>query len=158
MDINVKMESGRFNYRVAAIIERDKKFLMCNEPEDNFFFLPGGRVKLGETAQAALLRELYEELDIAHADISGMPFFVENFFDFAGETYHEIGLFFKIDGKGLALPADGATADGRLFIWRDAIEISQIDLRPKFLKTELGNMPLVTRHIINKSDNLRRNS
>ena len=53
---------------VAAVIERGSKILVCQRRKDDTFGLqwefPGGKVEPGETLEAALVRELREELDV----------------------------------------------------------------------------------------------
>jgi mutator protein MutT len=53
---------------VAAIIEQDGRFLICQRRKEAAFALqwefPGGKVKSDETPQAALSRELQEELGV----------------------------------------------------------------------------------------------
>lgn len=53
---------------VAAIIERNGKLLLCQRRRDAAFPLkwefPGGKVHAGETREAALTRELREELAV----------------------------------------------------------------------------------------------
>ena len=58
MDISFKTEDGRFNYRVCAIIIHDGKILAMKNERTPYYFLPGGRVGLHETAEVAVLREL----------------------------------------------------------------------------------------------------
>lgn len=57
---------------VAAVIEQNSRILVCQRRRDKPFPLkwefPGGKVEPGESLEAALERELAEELD-AHADI-----------------------------------------------------------------------------------------
>ena len=54
---------------VAALIERDGRLLICQRRVDALFPLkwefPGGKVKIGETPEKALARELCEELGVA---------------------------------------------------------------------------------------------
>ncbi|MGH9793652.1 MAG: (deoxy)nucleoside triphosphate pyrophosphohydrolase [Candidatus Acidiferrales bacterium] len=54
---------------VAALIEREGRLLICQRRRDAAFPLqwefPGGKVHAGETPQAALARELQEELGVS---------------------------------------------------------------------------------------------
>ncbi len=50
--------------RVAAIILSDKKILLVRDGKTQKFFPPGGGIEEGETHQAALSRELAEELSL----------------------------------------------------------------------------------------------
>jgi 8-oxo-dGTP diphosphatase len=53
---------------VAAVIERNRKLLICQRRADvalpSKWEFPGGKVQPGETPEAALERELREELDV----------------------------------------------------------------------------------------------
>lgn len=64
MDIVLRTENGRFNYRVCGIMIYENKILAMHDENAPYFYLPGGRVELHETAEAAVLRELKEELEI----------------------------------------------------------------------------------------------
>ena len=64
-DISYVLGSEKFNYRVCAVIVHEGRVLAMRDERSPYFYLPGGRVRLGETAEAALLRELREELYIA---------------------------------------------------------------------------------------------
>lgn len=52
----------------AALIDRDGRILLAQRPNDKelagLWEFPGGKVEPGETPEAALIRELYEELGI----------------------------------------------------------------------------------------------
>ena len=71
MDITFHTGEGRFNYRVCAIFLHQNKVLAMRDERSPYYYLPGGRVALGETAQDALQRELQEELDISARDECG---------------------------------------------------------------------------------------
>lgn len=47
MDISFKTGNEKFNYRVCAIIVHDEKILAMHDERSPYFYLPGGRVKLG---------------------------------------------------------------------------------------------------------------
>jgi 8-oxo-dGTP diphosphatase len=56
---------------VAGVLERDGRIFICQRREDQAHALkwefPGGKVEAGESPEAALVRELNEELGIAAA-------------------------------------------------------------------------------------------
>lgn len=64
MDISFKCENQKFNYRVCAIIVSENKILAMHDERSPYFYLPGGRVALGETAEQAVVREIREELSV----------------------------------------------------------------------------------------------
>jgi len=61
----------------AALIKQNGKFLLClRKPEDHYGDLwefPGGQIEKAETAQAAIVREMKEELgvDVRAVDLAG---------------------------------------------------------------------------------------
>lgn len=64
MDISFKAGNEKFNYRVCAVILHGGKILAMHDERSPYFYLPGGRVSLGETAENAVIREIEEELNI----------------------------------------------------------------------------------------------
>lgn len=64
MDISFEAGEEKFNYRVGAVILNDGKLLAMRDEDAPYYYLPGGRVKLGETAEQAVIREVYEELHV----------------------------------------------------------------------------------------------
>ena len=50
-DITFKIENNKFNYRVCAIIINDNKILALKDERSPYYYLPGGRVQIGETAK-----------------------------------------------------------------------------------------------------------
>ena len=98
MDISFKTEYGKFNFRVCALIISDGKILAMRDEHAPYYYLPGGRVEMGETAENALLRELKEELEI-NAKIIRPVYLNQAFFKEAVQNinYHEICLYYLMD-------------------------------------------------------------
>ena len=73
-DICVMLDWYKFNYRVAAIIKKDGKILLHKIKKDNFYAIPGGRVKVGESSIKTLKREFIEKIgkDINVKEIKNM--------------------------------------------------------------------------------------
>ena len=61
MDISYNCENQKFNYRVCAMIIAENKILAMHDERSPYFYLPGGRVKMGETAEQAVVREVQED-------------------------------------------------------------------------------------------------
>jgi ADP-ribose pyrophosphatase YjhB (NUDIX family) len=131
----------RFQVRAAAIIREQGYVLLHRAEGDDFWALPGGRVDLGEEAAQTVVRELHEELGVI-ASCGSLKYVVENFFQYDGARYHEIGYYFVA-----SLPQQHALGDkershagheGNLaleFRWFDERELHHLDVRPSFLKS-----------------------
>ena len=151
----------RFNYRITGVAICDGKVLLQKPAEEGFWFLPGGRAELRETAEETLRREMREEL---HTDITveRLLWVVENFFQHGGRTFHELGLYFL-----MSFPKDSPVLDtGQTFIVQEAVQeagyefifqwhpldsLKGIPLHPSFLQTALQKLPDGTEHIVQKS-------
>ena len=149
MDISVKFGDLRFNYRVCAVIINDNKLLCMKDKRSEYFYLPGGRVKIGESAQDAVLRELKEELNLQNAKISRPLFLNQSFFteDVSKEQYHELCVYFLIDVSSTDLTLRGETFDGKeaekgqVFYWLTFDEVKNSYLYPLFIKENIDNLP-----------------
>ena len=64
MDCTFKTPEGKFNLRVGAVITDGKRVLVSKDGSHSFYWVTGGRVKLGETTEEAILREIREELGV----------------------------------------------------------------------------------------------
>lgn len=69
MDITFDTGEGRFNYRVCAILLDGDRVLAMHDERSPYYYLPGGRVRMGERAEDAVLREVQEELGVSHTDL-----------------------------------------------------------------------------------------
>ena len=61
--MTVKTDEGVINVRVGAIIIKDEKVLMVKSRE-NWYYSVGGRIQFGETAETAIVREVFEETGV----------------------------------------------------------------------------------------------
>ena len=147
-DISWSGPAGTFNLRVAAVITRGDQVLLCTVDSLDYWFLPGGRVRLGEPSDVALAREMAEEL--GH-DLPGakLALVVENIFD-KQSLQHEIGLYYKIAWPGTLDPADlyGGSESGHTFRWAPVRELGDLDFRPAGLAAILPDLGDTLRHVV----------
>ena len=148
MDISYKTESGKFNYRVCAMIISDGKILAMHDERSPYFYLPGGRVKMGETAEDAVIREVREELGII-AKIARPLWLNQAFFteDVDHLRYHELCIYFLMDISETNLLERGnefTVNEGKkthIFEWLDFDQLKEEYFYPLFLKKEIFNLP-----------------
>ena len=148
MDISFVLENEKFNYRVCAIIISDNKILAMHDERSPYYYLPGGRVQMGETAEHAVIREVEEELNISPKIIRPLwlnqSFFTE---DVDKLNYHEICIYFLMDisetdllekGERFTLQEGCHIHD---FEWLSFERLSDEYFYPIFLKTGIFNLP-----------------
>ena len=148
MDISYKTESGKFNYRVCAVIISDGKILAMHDERSPYFYLPGGRIKMGETAEDAVIREVREELGII-AKIARPLWLNQAFFteDVDHLRYHELCIYFLMDISETDLLERGnefTVNEGKkthIFEWLDFDQLKEEYFYPLFLKKEIFNLP-----------------
>ena len=132
---------------MAAIIRRGEEVLLCTVDGLDYWFLPGGRVRLGEASDAALARELAEVL--GHELRAGdLAFALENIFDGNG-IQHEIGLYYHVAWPATLAPDDlrrGTRSDR--FRWMAVRTLSSIQFEPAGLIHSLQNGPGTLEHVI----------
>ena len=148
MDISYVLENEKFNYRVCAIIISDGKILAMHDERSPYYYLPGGRVQMGETAEHAVIREVEEELNISPEIIRPLwlnqSFFTE---DVDKLNYHEICIYFLMDISETELLEKGerfTLQEGRhihYFEWLSFERLSEEYFYPIFLKTGIFNFP-----------------
>ena len=148
MDLTFKTQEGIFNYRVCAIILHDGALLTTKNKNTPYFFLPGGRVKLHETADAAIEREVFEELGV-HGKIVRPLWLNQGFFteDVTGQRFHELCLYYLVDISDTTLLSQGRcftrTEDDRqyLYQWLPLSGLKDEYLYPLFIKEKIHELP-----------------
>lgn len=148
MDISFKFGDEKFNYRVCAMMIADGKILAMLDEGSPYYYLPGGRVEIGETAENAVIREVQEELGItpgiARPLWLNQAFFTE---DVDHLHYHELCIYFLMDITDTDLLARGekfTTNEGRrihTFEWLDFDRLKNEYFYPLFLKKDIYHLP-----------------
>ena len=148
MDISFKTDEGRFNYRVCAIIIDNGKILTMHDDHSPFRYLPGGRVRMGESAEEALIREIREELTVTPEIIRPLwlnqAFFTE---EVHNERFHELCVYFLTD-----ISKTDLLSKGERFTLREGERVNEFEwlkferlkdeyFYPIFLKEAIFDLP-----------------
>lgn len=154
-DMCVPCDEGILNIRVGAIIKKDNKILMVGNEKSNYLYSVGGRIKFGETAEDAIIREIYEETGLK-LEIDRLGFIHENYF--YGDSSHnlnkliyEISFFFYMKvPNNFELKANSFTEGNSKEYLKWVSLDDDILMYPTFFKTELKNPTNSVKHFVTK--------
>ena len=160
IDMTVPCGEGFVNLRVGAIIQKDGKFLMVGNRRVDYLYSVGGRIQFGETAEEAVVREVFEETGVKLA-IDRLGFVHEVYFHGdlpgvnLGKLIYEISFCFYMDVPPDFEPMRGTFVDdvgGEYLTW-----VAPDDARtfyPAFFREELKHPGRAVKHIV--TDERRR--
>lgn len=153
-DCGFTKENNWFRYRAGAIIvENDCVLFAGNELEDYYYSIGGG-VHMGETAEDAVKREVFEETgvfyEIDHLAIIHENFFNQNSGTLAGLECHEISLYFLMKPRGTQVLQSNSTTYGvkETMYWLPIKDLDQYKAFPSFMKDYLSKSHTGIEHII----------
>lgn len=145
-------ELRKFRYRAAGIIIEDGCVLMVTNDSADYYYSIGGAVHMGETAEEAVLREVFEEAKVV-CEIDRLLFINENFFFENGIENHEISFYYLIKpvDRSLIYKSSNSCGFDEYLCWIPISDLPDITAFPSFFKTELINLPENPVYIITDS-------
>ena len=152
-DMCVPCGDGVINIRVGAVILKDGRFLMVRNDTSDYFYSVGGRIKFGETAKDAVVREVMEETGI-EMEIDHLGFIEENYYiadvpSKLGKVIYEIGYYFY-----MKVPEDfgpvckSITEDGQTEYLEWVSPDEPRTIFPSFFRTELDVNDRSVKHLL----------
>jgi len=135
-DITIDYDNCVINIRVGAIIKKNNFVLLCRTINDNFWFLPGGRVKTMESSKSAIIRELNEEIGEKYK-FEDYYIFSENFFIHKDRKFHEYCTYFNVSWNN---NIENSFINGKEeFKWFEIKRLSEIVVKPTFIVKFIQN-------------------
>ena len=143
-----------FRYRAAAIIVENDCVLFANNETEDIYYSVGGAVHVGETAEQAVLREVYEETGVRY-EIDYLAVIHENFFrnksgNLKNLECHEISLYFMMKSRDTQILNSNSYVFGvkENMVWLPINYLDQYNASPKFIKEYLHSKHAGIEHII----------
>ncbi len=153
--ITFKPAGMRFTFRVGGILIHHEHVLCQAAPNnEGYWFLPGGRAELGESASVSLLREMQEELGVV-MNIERLLYVVENFFNDPNDSSHELGLYFLVTAPVSSYLHQSLETFTRVdeegnqlrFDWLPIAQLEAFTVYPSFFQKALQEIPGHTVHV-----------
>ncbi len=153
-DMTAPCGDGLINIRVCAIIQKNGRLLMAYSDDAEYLYTVGGRVKFGETAGQAIVREVFEETGVK-LGIDRLGFIQENYFygdvpSNKGKLIYEVDYFFYMKVPEDFKPVDMYFKEGdntEHLCWIDPMTEKR-QFYPEFFRTELFEPFDGIRHIV----------
>ena len=153
-DCGFTKENNWFRYRAAAIIIENDCVLFASNEKDDYLYSIGGGVHMGETAQDAVLREVFEETGV-HYEIDHLAVIHENFFNensgtLKGLNCHEISFYFLMKPRGTQELHSNSITQGvkEEMCWIPTKDLDKYKAFPSFLKDYLSKDHFGIEHIV----------
>lgn len=152
MDLAFKIDNKHFTCRVAAIILFKNKILMVKYKDYPFYYTPGGRVKINESTEDAMIREIKEETGDDY-EIENLSFVQERFYTADNQDKHEIVFFYKTKEnpktKNLGNKYTDQGEYEKLYLL-DIDNLCRLNVRPTFFKEIQLNNVIGLKHIVTR--------
>ncbi|MFS7398991.1 NUDIX hydrolase [Carnobacterium maltaromaticum] len=156
-DLTVQVGDFTFNHRAAGILIQEAAILLEYYEKEDYWVLPGGRVKVGEDSKIGVEREWLEELGL---EVNGTRLIalIENFFVHhrtgSQRHFHEISMYYQLESSTkipfqIGQKFHGAESDKLNYSWVPLTELVNLNFRPEILTNYLVNLPECPVHLIN---------
>lgn len=152
-DMCVACDQGILNIRAGAIIMKDGKVLMVGNERSDYLYSVGGRIKFGETAEEAVVREVFEETGVK-MEIDRLGFVHENYFygdapSNLGKLIYEISFFFYMKVPDDFAPiSESFTEDHSKEHLKWVCVDEKTQIYPAFFRTELKDPADGVKHFV----------
>lgn len=141
--------------RTVAVVIKDNKVLVQREKDGKEYALPGGHVKIGETLEEGLIREMREEMGIEIL-CRRLIWSEECFWEWNGRKAHGIAFYYlvelAVDLKALPDDVFVPQKDNANVVigWMPISALKDVVIYPAFLKEEIFHLDEPMKHFVSR--------
>lgn len=112
-----------------GVLFHEEHVLLCRSVKNGYFYLPGGHVEFGESAESALRREFLEETGL-NVTVRACVLLHEHIFRQGSRLRHEYNVVFHVE-QDMPSPGKVKSLEPKIaFDWIRASDVHSVDLRP----------------------------
>ncbi len=141
--------------RVAALFVKDNKILVQRDSDGNEYALPGGHIKIGETLENGLIREMVEEMGV-NISCKRLLWSEECFWKWNGKQAHTIVFYYLAElCENQTIPDNGEFVSQKdnckvVIGWMPIEELQNVIIYPEFLRKEIYHLNGPEKHFVSK--------
>ena len=128
--------------RTVAVFIKNDKILVQRDRDGSEYALPGGHIKIGETLENGLIREIMEEMGV-QIECRRLLWSEECFWEWNGKQVHNIAFYYLIKlCDDFKIPDNGELVSQKdncnvVIGWMPIDQLQNITIYPEFLKKEI---------------------
>ena len=152
-DCAIRGDGLWFRYRACGLTIEDGCVLFAGNNTEDYYYSVGGAVHVGETAEEAAAREVFEETGVRY-EVDRLAFVHENFFPGRNvPVCHEVALYFLMKPRGTQALHPHGTSNGvaETMHWLPIEHLREYRAFPAFLADCLPVPPGIT-HIVSRNE------
>lgn len=142
--------------RAVAVLVKDNKILVQRDKGGNEYALPGGHVKIGETLENGLIREIMEELGV-QVECKRLLWSEECFWEWNGKLAHNIAFYYLVEPcEELKIVENGEFVPQKdnenvVVGWMPIEKLKDVTVYPEFLKEEIYRLDEPMKHFVTRA-------
>lgn len=143
------------SFRTVGVLIRNNKILVQRDKDGDEYALPGGHVKIGETAMESLIREYKEETG-ADINCQRLIWTEECFWNWNNKLANTIAFYYLVNlCSGSDIPDNGEFVSQKdncnvVLGWMPLEQINSITIYPSFIKERIMNISEHTEHFVRR--------
>lgn len=141
--------------RTVAVVVKDQKILVQRDRNGSEYALPGGHIKIGETLEDGLIREMMEEMGVS-ITCKRLLWSEECFWAWNRKKAHNIAFYYLVELlDDLGIPENGEFVSQKdncdvVIGWMPIEEVQNVTIYPTFLKEEIHHLNGPMKHFVSK--------